>query len=77
MPQLFNAKIYARVADAKGANVFGMPGGRVIRHLPFGVMLPLAGNVVWYQGIRFFPVQVDMSIMWASEQGFVILRERT
>lgn len=69
-------KLIARVADAKGAKVYGMPDGRVLGELPYGMTVPLAGQGIRHRGIVWFPVQVDMTIMWASEKGFAIIRER-
>lgn len=68
-------KLLAKVADLKGANVYGMPEGRVLGQLPFGMTIPLAGAGVRYRGTVWFPVQVDMTIMWASEKGFAIIRK--
>ncbi len=69
-------KLVARVSDAKGASVFGMPGGRVLGRLPYGMTVPLAGEGMRIRGVVWFPVQVDMTIVWASEAGFAILKER-
>lgn len=71
-------KLYMRVADAKGASIFGMPGGRVVMSdIPFGTLFPLAGDGMFYvpEGIWYFPVQVGMTILWASEQGFGIVKK--
>jgi hypothetical protein len=76
--QTTSVKLYMRVADAKGATIYGMPGGRVaMSRVPFGTLFLLAGDGMFYvpEGIWYFPVQVGMTILWASERGFGIVKK--
>ncbi len=75
-------RLLARVSDAKGAYLFGGPGGKPLGMVPYGTYLRVASDQCWdaRTGLHYFAVQLPDppggigAIVWASEAGFSIVK---